>query len=137
MEPETITFGVTPQHLALGIDLIEVDRIAATLERFGDRFLARVFTPAELAITGRDPARLAGRFAAKEACSKALGTGIGSPGWREIECLRDAQGKPWLRLHGAAADLARAFGWAEVALTITTTRHQALACVVAIGHRQG
>src|SRR5579875_804086 len=100
-----------PGRLAVGIDLIEVERITATLERFGERFIQRVFTEGEIAIVGRNPVRLAGRFAAKEACAKALGTGIDGPRWRDIECLRDAAGKPVLHLHGHAAIRAGDLGW--------------------------
>jgi holo-[acyl-carrier protein] synthase len=121
-----------PARLAVGIDLIEVERIAATLARFGARFLARVFTERELAIVGRNPVRLAGRFAAKEACAKALGTGIDGPRWREIECLRDASGKPALRLHGQAAARARDLGWHTLDVSISTTRRHGIALVVAL-----
>jgi holo-[acyl-carrier protein] synthase len=122
-----------PNRLAVGIDLVEVERIAETLARFGDRFLQRVYTEAELAIVGRNPIRLAGRFAAKEACAKALGTGIDGPRWRELECLRDAAGKPTLRLHGAAAARARALGWHSLDVSISTTRRHGIALVVALG----
>jgi holo-[acyl-carrier protein] synthase len=119
--------------IATGIDLVEVDRISATLARFGERFLTRVFTPAEIAITGRNPVRLAGRFAAKEACAKALGTGIDGPNWRELECLRDARGKPVLTLHGQAAERARSLGWHTIDVSISTTRRHGIALVVALG----
>ncbi len=122
-----------PNRLAVGIDLVEVERITETLARFGDRFLQRVYTEAELAIVGRNPIRLAGRFAAKEACAKALGTGIDGPRWRELECLRDAAGKPTLRLHGAAAERARALGWHSLDVSISTTRRHGIALVVALG----
>lgn len=125
--------GASPRRLAVGIDLVEVARIAAAHARFGDRFLNRIFTPAEQELLGRNFMRLAGRFAVKEACAKALGTGIGSPGWQDIECLSDASGKPYLCLHRTAADLARALGWATAEVSISTTRTQAVACVVALG----
>jgi holo-[acyl-carrier protein] synthase len=122
-----------PARLAVGIDLVEVERITAALERFGDRFLQRVFTDAERAIVGRNPVRLAGRFAAKEACAKALGTGIDGPRWREIECLRDDAGKPILRLHGQAAARAQSLGWQTLDVSISTTRRHGIALVVALG----
>jgi len=122
-----------PHRLAVGIDLVEVDRIAEALARFGDRFLQRVYTEAELAIVGQNPVRLAGRFAAKEACAKALGTGIDGPRWRELECLRDAAGKPTLRLHGAAAARASELGWRTLDVSISTTRRHGIALVVALG----
>lgn len=124
-------------RLAIGIDLVAVERIAATLERFGERFLERVFTPAELAITGRNPSRLAGRFAVKEACAKALGTGIDEPRWRDIECLRDAAGKPLLHLHGPAAVRARLLGWQALEVSISTTHHFSIALVAALGAEGG
>jgi holo-[acyl-carrier protein] synthase len=128
--PTTVTL---PNQLAVGIDLVEVDRIEAALARFGDRFLRRVFTEAELAIVAHNPVRLAGRFAAKEACAKALGTGIDGPRWRELECLRDAAGKPTLHLHGAAAERAQMLGWQTLDISISTTRRHAIALVVALG----
>ncbi len=123
----------TLPQLAIGVDLVEVTRIAATLERFGDRFLNRVFTVPELAIVGRDPLRLAGRFAAKEACAKALGTGIDGLGWRDLECLRDSAGRPTMRLHGPAARLAYAHAWEDVAVSISTTASYAIAMIIATG----
>jgi holo-[acyl-carrier protein] synthase len=122
-----------PAQLAVGIDLIEVDRIAATVARFGERFLHRIFTEAELAIVGRNPVRLAGRFAAKEACAKAMGTGIDGPRWRELECLRDAAGKPLMFLHGAATERAQSLGWHALDVSISTTHRNAIALVVALG----
>ena len=122
-----------PNRLAVGIDLVEVERITETLARFGARFLQRVYTEAELAIVGQNPVRLAGRFAAKEACAKALGTGIDGPRWRELECLRDAAGKPMMRLHGAAAARARELGWHSLDVSISTTRRHGIALVVALG----
>jgi holo-[acyl-carrier protein] synthase len=120
-------------HLAMGIDLIEVERIAATVERFGDRFLQRIFAAEEIAITGRNAVRLAGRFAAKEACAKALGTGIGDVHWTEVVILRDDDGKPVLRLDGYAAELARRLGWIAAEVSITTTHHYSMAAVIAWG----
>lgn len=119
--------------VATGVDLVEVDRIAGTLARFGERFLERIYTPAELAIVGRNPVRLAGRFAAKEACAKALGTGIDGPRWREVECLRDAAGKPLVHLHGLAAARALELGWQSIDISISTTHRFAVAVVVALG----
>ncbi|WDF72246.1 holo-ACP synthase [Novosphingobium sp. KACC 22771] len=94
--------------LGLGTDLVNIDRIEAALERHGGRFLARSFTPAEIALADSRPAMraatLAKRWAAKEACAKALGTGIGRGfGLIDIEVLRDDLGAPSLRLHGGAA----------------------------------
>lgn len=94
--------------LGIGTDMTRIDRIADTLARFGPRFLDRTFTPAEqthAAGRGNRAAALAKGWAAKEACAKALGTGIGHrAGLAEIEVVRDGGGRPGLRLHGAAAD---------------------------------
>src|SRR5262249_9312890 len=84
----------TPMALARGVDLIERERLLQTYARFGDRFLRRVFTPIELDQAGGRIERLTGRFAAKEACAKALGTGIGAISWQEIEIFRQDSGKP-------------------------------------------
>lgn len=113
-----------------GIDLIAIDRVAATVARHGDRFLHRVFTPAELEAAGGKPASLAARFAAKEAAAKALGCGIGAVGWRDIEVVSDARGRPALRLHGAAAARAAALGVTRLALSLAHERTLAVAVVV-------
>jgi holo-[acyl-carrier protein] synthase len=115
---------------AIGVDLIEVDRVAQAVEQYGDRFLARVFTDAELAYCGRRAPELAARFAAKEAAAKALGTGIGAIGWREIEVVRATSGQPTLALHGAARDLAQSRGLGEALISISHTREHAIAFVV-------
>lgn len=117
-----------------GIDLVEIPRIRQSFERFGDRFLNRVFTPAEQAycLGKRNSAEsLAARFAAKEAAAKALGTGI-SRGvhWLQIEVVRDPGGKPSLRFHGRAAEIAARLGVANAALSLTHTDSLALASVV-------
>lgn len=127
--------------LYTGIDLIEIERIARAVERWGDRFLDRVFTPAELAIYRTRPASLAARWAAKEALAKLLGVGLrglggaGRPGdalaWTEIEVLSDPQGRPALTLHGRAAERARALRLGPIALSIAHTREHAIASAVA------
>ena len=98
--------------LKTGIDLIEISRIQAALDRHGERFLKRCFTEAEIfECRGRAEA-LAVRFAAKEAASKALGTGIGPVAWREVETLHMWSGEPYLVLHGAAEQVAKKIrGW--------------------------
>ncbi len=120
-------------NLRTGVDLVSVPRFARALERHGERLLARVFTPAEVALCAGQVASLAARFAAKEAVVKALGTGIGPVGWREVEVLRDALGAPMLRLHGRAAQRAAALGLTEWTLSLSHTREMAVACVVAWG----
>ncbi len=117
-----------------GIDLIEIERIEDSVERFGQRFLDRVFTAAEQAYClGRRRAAesLAARFAAKEAAAKALGTGIShGVSWREIEIVRAASGKPDLRFHGRAAQIAERLGVANAAVSLTHSSGMAMASVV-------
>jgi len=89
-------------RFSVGVDIIEIERIEAVLRRHGERFLQRVYTPAERAYCrGRVP-ELAARFAAKEAVSKALGTGLRGIAWQEMEILGDERGKPLVNLHGRA-----------------------------------
>mgnify|MGYP001072979240 CR=1 FL=1 len=118
--------------LRTGIDLIEVARIQRAIQRHGERFLQRVFTPAELAQAGGSPVSLAVRFAAKEAAAKALGTGIGVVGWLEIEVLREHDQPPILRLSGAAAQRAAELGLTEWAISLSHVRELAIASVVAM-----
>ena len=117
--------------LATGVDLIEVARFAQACERFGERFLGRVFTPQERAVYGGQPERLAARFAAKEAVAKALGTGIGEFAWRDIEIGRDDRGQPTVTLHGPAQARAQTRGLTHFALSLSHTRDHAIAFVVA------
>ncbi|MCH7580961.1 MAG: holo-ACP synthase, partial [Chloroflexi bacterium] len=85
---------------AVGIDTIEIPRVRRVLERHGERFLKRVYTPTEVAFCRGRVAELAARFAAKEAVMKALGTGVRGIAWREIEVLPDRRGKPLVYLYG-------------------------------------
>ncbi len=119
--------------LSVGVDIIAIGRIARALERFGDRFLARVYTPAEVHYCrGRVP-ELAARFAAKEAISKALGTGLVGISWNEMEVLADRRGKPLVRLHGRALARAEALGLNEWAISLSHDDGRAIAFVVASG----
>jgi len=117
-----------------GIDLTEIGRIQQSVERYGQRFLNRVYTPAEQAycLRKRNSAEsLAARFAAKEAGAKALGTGIQhGVNWLEIEVVREPSGKPTLRFHGRAAEFASRLGVTRAALSITHTKELAMASVV-------
>ena len=115
-----------------GLDLIEIDRLEQLDPSIRRRFLARVFTPAELAQAGDSNPSLAGRFAAKEAVAKALGTGIGVVHWQHIEILTLASGEPQVHLHGAARLLASDLKLTEWSLSITHTRNLAAAFVVAL-----
>lgn len=115
-----------------GIDTIEIQRLEEGIERFGDRFLNRFFTPAEREQCSDKPSRLAARFAAKEAVGKALGTGIGDVSWKEIEILADERRRPVLHLHGAAAALAAELGLVHWDISLTHTDTLASAVAVAI-----
>jgi holo-[acyl-carrier protein] synthase len=123
--------------LSVGIDLVEISRIRRALERWGDRFLQRVYTPAEIAhCRGRAP-ELAVRFAAKEAVSKALGVGIWWPGgiaWHEAEVRSDPLGKPEVVLHGSAAERAHVLGLDQWAISLSHSDDHAIAMVVAMNH---
>ncbi len=115
----------------IGIDLVEIDRVAKAYRRWGRRFLERVYTDAELELCGIKAPSLAGRFAVKEAVAKVLGVGIGAIAWREIETLRDPYGRPVLTLSGRALELANQLGISSWAVSIAHTRDMAVA--VAIG----
>lgn len=122
--------------ITTGIDVIEIDRIGAAVERWGDRFLHRIYTDGEIAYCRGRTQSLAGRFAAKEAASKALGVGIRTLKWRDIEVLRGPMGKPRVLLHGKAADIAAALGLTQFEVSITHSNTDAIALVVAWGETQ-
>jgi holo-[acyl-carrier protein] synthase len=117
-----------------GIDLVEIDRIQQSLDRFGQRFLNRVFTEAEQAYCQRkrkSAESFAARFAAKEAGAKALGTGISQGvNWLEIEVTREPGGRPALLFHGRAAQIAARLNVTRAALSITHTATLSMASVV-------
>lgn len=117
-----------------GIDLVEIARIQQSVERYGQRFLSRVFTPSEQAycMRKRNAAEsLAARFAAKEAGAKALGTGIShGVSWLEIEVVREPGGRPAIHFHGRAAERAARLGVAHSALSLTHTATLSLASVL-------
>lgn len=115
---------------AIGIDMIETERVAQSVARYGDRFLQRVYTERELAYCQGRINSLAARWAAKEATAKALGTGIGEVGWREIEVVSEANRRPTLQLHGAAAALAAQLGLSDFAVSLSHTKAYAIAFVV-------
>jgi holo-[acyl-carrier protein] synthase len=115
-----------------GVDFLEIDRLRETVERHGQHFMARIFTPSEQTECGHNYPSLAARFAAKEAVSKALGTGIGDVGWQDIEILRGDNGEPVLSLHGYAQRLAVDLGLKTWSISLSHTREHAVAMVVAI-----
>jgi holo-[acyl-carrier protein] synthase len=120
--------------IGLGVDIAEVPRIKAAIERRGQPFLRRVFTPNEIEYCERFKnkfERYAGRFAAKEATMKALGTGWrGGIRWVDLEVVRQQSGRPTIALAGQAAKIAAALGVRRISVSITHTASQALAQVI-------
>jgi holo-[acyl-carrier protein] synthase len=117
-----------------GVDLAEVDRIQAAIERHGRRFIDRIYTPAEIAYVERKAnryQRYAARFAAKEAGMKAIGTGWKrGVRWRDFEVINLPSGRPTLQFHGVAAQFADRLGVRNISLSITHTAVQAMAMVI-------
>jgi holo-[acyl-carrier protein] synthase len=120
--------------IGIGVDLVECDRIQHSVDRFGEKFLRRVFTDGEIeySMSMKFPARhLAARFAAKEAVSKAFGTGIGKAmGWRNIDIRKKKSGEPFLVFSGPAQELATKRGVTSAMITLSHTDRHAMACVV-------
>jgi holo-[acyl-carrier protein] synthase len=123
--------------IGVGTDLIEIARIQQSIDRFGVRFLQRVFTPSELAYCQRKKnaaESFAARFAAKEAAAKALGTGISHGiSWLEIEVVREPSGRPFLALSGRAAQRAKQLGVLHTSLSLTHARDTAMAVAIMEG----
>ena len=115
----------------IGTDIIEIGRIRHSIERYGDRFLKRVFTKDEMKIYGHLPHALAASFASKEAVMKLLGTGARGVAWREIETLNHPSGKPYIRLNGRAKKVAEKLGIKEIDVSLSHSKEYATA--VAIG----
>lgn len=120
--------------LGTGIDIIEVARIAASFEKFGERFINRILLPEEInyCLSHRRPAPfLAARFSAKEAVSKAFGTGIGAHlGWQDIEIRRHESGEPFVVLHGKGQELFDARGARKLHVTLSHTEQHAMASAI-------
>jgi holo-[acyl-carrier protein] synthase len=114
-----------------GVDLIEVERIDRAILRYGDRFFHRFFTAQELIDSGGSTPALAARVAGKEAVSKALGTGIGDVGWKDIEIVNGPRRKPVLHLHGRARQIADDLGLRVWAVSMSHTHEHAVAMAVA------
>ncbi|MGE5208705.1 MAG: holo-ACP synthase [Alphaproteobacteria bacterium] len=123
--------------IGIGVDVIECARIRSSMERFGERFLHRVFTDGEIeySMSMKFPERhLAARFAGKEAVAKAFGTGIGkSVGWRNIDIQKKKSGEPFLVFSGSAEAFASKRGVTTALITLSHTEHHAIACVVLEG----
>ena len=118
--------------IAAGVDVIEISRIERVLGEFGDRFLTKVYTERERRHYADRVPELAARFAAKEATSKALGTGIRGIRWKEMEIVSNRRGKPVLVLHGGAAERAASLGLVAFDVSLTHSRTDAMAFVVAL-----
>jgi holo-[acyl-carrier protein] synthase len=119
-------------RIAIGVDIIEIGRIQRAVDDFGERFLCRIYTEKEHERYRHRISELAARFAAKEATSKALGTGIRGIRWREMEVLPNRRGKPVLILHGQAAARAAQLGFTDFSVSLTHSRNDAMAFVVAL-----
>jgi holo-[acyl-carrier protein] synthase len=122
-------------EIAVGLDVIEIDRIAEIVRQHGDRFLRRIYTEQERERYASRIPELAARFAAKEATSKALGTGIRGLTWRDMEILSNRRGKPILVLHGGAAARAESLGLVSFDVSLTHSRTLAMAFVVGLKER--
>ncbi len=118
-------------RVAVGVDIIEIARIQRSIDDFGERFLRRVYTERERERYRNRVSELAARFAAKEATSKALGTGIIGIHWREMEVLPNRRGKPVLVLHGGAAIRAKMLGFTDFTVSLTHSKTDAMAFVIA------
>jgi holo-[acyl-carrier protein] synthase len=130
----TVPPGLVPEGTQeLGIDIVRVDRIRNTIERFGDRFFRRVLTAGEQRYVRGRPVTMAGRWAAKEAVSKVLGLGVRGIGWTEIEIERLPTGAPSVRLHRRAARRAEQLGMGRIAVSISHEGDYAVA--IAFGVR--
>ncbi len=128
--------------VGIGVDVVECERLRKAIERWGDRFLDRVFREEERTYCESQAApwrHLAGRFAVKEAFAKALGTGIGEHvGWRDVQVVRQKRsGAPEVRLHGPAKLLARRLGVRRILVSLAHTRNLAMATVILVGRGRG
>ncbi|MFH1651911.1 MAG: holo-ACP synthase [Chloroflexota bacterium] len=119
-----------------GIDIIEIGRIRRALDRFGERFLNRIYTAEERKLCGGRVDTLAARFASKEAVMKLLGTGRRGVSWRDIETLAHPSGKPRVNLYGGARREAEKLGIREIAVSLAHSREYAIASAVGGGTPQ-
>ncbi|GAC1349538.1 MAG: hypothetical protein NVS4B9_25780 [Ktedonobacteraceae bacterium] len=119
-------------NVAVGVDIIEVGRVRKVFEKHGERFLKRVFTEREILQCRGKATRLAGRFAAKEAISKALGTGLHGVAWREMEVVQLRSGRPTVSLHGRARQRAELLGISAFDVSIADLAEFSIAIAVAV-----
>jgi len=116
------------QHI--GVDIIEIARIEEAVANWGERFLNRIYTDAELKLYHKKPSSLATRFASKETVMKLLGTGTKGVSWKEIETLSHPSGKPLLNLYGRAKTEAERLGITEIAVSLSHSREYAIAFAI-------
>ncbi len=125
--------------LGSGVDIIEIERIKSAVERYGDRFLKRIFTPDEIKYSMGNRffySHLAARFAAKEAVVKAIGNGLKSPiRWKDIEVSKDGTGQPGIILHNRAKADLKARGEPHILVSISHTKDYAIASVIVVGEK--
>lgn len=119
-----------PPRIAVGVDIIEIDRIEQATVSWRDSFLKRIYTEAELESSGNKPSSLAARFAAKEAVMKALSTGAKGISWKDIEVLSNNDGAPFVRLYGRAYDKAKEIGISAFSISMSHSKQYAIAMVV-------
>jgi holo-[acyl-carrier protein] synthase len=114
----------------IGTDIIEIARIKQAIDRWGERFLRRIYTEPELNLFGKRAEALAARFASKEAVMKLLGTGAKGVGWRDIETLAYPSGKPSIKLYGRAQNEANKLGIKEIDISLAHSREYAIAAAI-------
>jgi holo-[acyl-carrier protein] synthase len=114
----------------LGVDIVEIERIQRSVARYGEKFLSRVYTEAELELCRNQMPELAVQFAGKEAVMKALGTGRRGVSWRDIEILRNKRNAPLVYLHGRARTRAKKLGITEIAISLSHSRDYAIASAI-------
>jgi holo-[acyl-carrier protein] synthase len=117
---------------AIGVDIIEIERVELVIKRWGERFLNRIYTEKELRTCRDRLSSLASRFAAKEAVMKVLGTGGIGIGWREIEILTGDDGRPSVKLHGQALNKAEELNLREVSVSLSDSKQHAVAVAISI-----
>ena len=117
---------------AIGVDIVEIERVESAIKRWGERFLNRIYTEAELRTCQDRLASLASRFAAKEAVMKVLGTGGIGIGWREIEILTGDDGRPTVKLYGQALNKAEELSLKEVSVSLSDSKQHAVAVAIGI-----
>ncbi len=120
----------------VGIDIVEIERVRRAIDRWGERFLRRVYTDLEINSYGNRPESLAARFACKEAVVKLLGAAEKGVRWHDIETLSQPDGRPYVRLHGRARSEAERLGIRQIAVSLSHSKRQAIASVAGVSVNQ-